>query len=601
MMDETAENGTKRRRLVTFLGPADYNAVLYNDPRGLKASVKTRFVAYALTQFYDLEEIDILSTPEVFETNSPTGENFALLKERLEKDKNGEGKGWSRFDQGNDRSRPLRTYRCVELGRGIDGASLWEQFDTIKEICNPAERDVFVDITHGFRSFGFLTGAVAGFLQLTSKTGNRPRFFYGAYEEDRDEAPILDVSLFAEILAWAAAINVFNLTGRAAHLGTVEGPPLLAELAEESAIRFGSDKQKILHFQKALRAYSADFETLRTGRLLLGLPPVNATDCSSAEELYHAIEKIEGAVNRALPPIGNLLDETKCWLGPFMRKDGQPDTLAVPAGHKLTSALAQRYVDVGRYMEAITTVREGMYNFGVSDDAGRPGHSGCTSKSRQLLDNAIGEATNILKQEEDKTRIFDEDDKRDRKVFSSLRNQLDHAGYQAKPIDSKRISILIDRTVKGFSSIDSHGASRKMEEAMRMRKPNIVLNVSNHKHSEWPEEQKIELSRIIPFSQVEVFDLPQSELFDFDLSAIEDDNDERLMKKSGKILKTARRLHGDDIANCFGSAIVQGEYTATFLVVQHLIKQGIRCYSAIGERSDRHFVFKRFREYQLIR
>jgi len=144
MTEQIADNAngtSKRRRLVTFLGPADYHAVSYKHPEGAAEAVKTRFVAYALTKFYDFDEIDILSTPEVFETNSPTGKNFDRLTKQLRAGPQGAGKGWSRFDQEDNGSRPLRTYRCVHLERGDDEASLWRQFNRIKEVCDPAERE----------------------------------------------------------------------------------------------------------------------------------------------------------------------------------------------------------------------------------------------------------------------------------------------------------------------------------------------------------------------------------------------------------------------------------------------------------------------------
>ena len=102
--------------------------------------------------------------------------------------------------------------------------------------------------------------------------------------------------------------------------------------------------------------------------------------------------------------------------------------------------------------------------------------------------------------------------------------------------------------------------------------------ISNHTSAEWPEKQIKALDEIIP----------DAKIYDIKLEKVDTSEDEKsISNKAKNIINEIGKNFGGEIEQKFGTAIVQGEYTLTFLIVQHLLKGHVKCYSAVGEGLSR--------------
>ena len=94
----------------------------------------------------------------------------------------------------------------VPVPAGHDRESIVHVFDTIVNEVGIGD-EVFIDITHGFRSLPMLALVLANFLRVAKQARIRA-VFYGAFD-DRDEhggrAPIYDLSYFMELQEWSTA------------------------------------------------------------------------------------------------------------------------------------------------------------------------------------------------------------------------------------------------------------------------------------------------------------------------------------------------------------------------------------------------------------
>ena len=93
---------------------------------------------------------------------------------------------------------------------------IWEVFDTIYFSIKENDRLVF-DITHSFRSIPMLAVTVINYAKVVKKC-KLEGVYYGAYEGAHDEgiikkAPIIDLTVFNEILEWTYAAESFENYG----------------------------------------------------------------------------------------------------------------------------------------------------------------------------------------------------------------------------------------------------------------------------------------------------------------------------------------------------------------------------------------------------
>ena len=394
------------QRLVTFLGTTNYTETKYflGDQEA-----KTRFVCHALAQFLVPTEILVFATDEAW------AKHGVSLTQTL------------------DDSRLVVPHR-IPVGLGQTTAELWKQFKSLLEAFE-FDGPVAFDITHSFRSQPFFASAGIQFFQSVSEIAPELNVYYGAFEA-RDEAsnrtPIWDLSAFVELLHWSRAVLLFLRTGRA---DDVAEPTrrLGRELQKQWAMAGKQGQQPSLEqLGKALQRFGDDFVTLRTGALISNQP-------SSARQLLDAIEHARPDVVKQLPPLASVLDEVVAVVRPLV----ESSRLSEPGGQRALQALARRYFDMGRYAETAATLREGWITRFACARSDMPGAAGFSNEHREAAENAWFRADPKLAM-----------------TLGDIRNDIEHAGFNAAPKPPETIKRQLDEWVGHWCDAESVSVER---------------------------------------------------------------------------------------------------------------------------------------------
>lgn len=365
-------------RLLSFLGTGRYAPVtyLFED----RQASRTPFVARALAELLQPAETVILATAEA----------EAMHRAALER----------AFAEAC-----VTPPRFVKVPAGGDRAELFELFRILREQLRPCRGPIVLDITHGFRAQPFFAASVVAFGRAVDEEPVPLRVVYGAFEPNREDAPIWDLSYLTEVFDWSLALRLFLRTGRAGEAAAAT-QRLGRKLGKDWAVggRRGAPP-RLQALGTALRRFGDDLETLRTGDLLLG----RRGKSSSAHELA---EKLDGAteeVKRYLPPLEEVLDAVRAIVRPLAV---QPRNLKEPDGRRAVAALAELYLKLGRYLEAIASVREGLVNEHASEPAAKPGAEDFDKNAREEIERSMRAADAF-------------------RAVADLRNDLLHAQYRS--------------------------------------------------------------------------------------------------------------------------------------------------------------------------
>ncbi len=538
-------------RLVTFLGipriskkhESGYESTIYRlldpDGRGRDETIETPWIAVALVELFHPDEVVIVSTESAWNMGldgAAYTHGEALVHEL--------------------RRRDVRVERRI-IPTGLTHGDLWAQFTTLKDALRGPAREITLDITHGLRSQPFFAAAAVAFVGMVAPDRPRLRIVYGAHDLIRTlrlgYAPIVDLSLFGEILDWTHDLLLFLKSGRIAGLARraeVIGRELRKRWADAGK---QGEPPRIREFADAVEAFARDLQTIRTGALLLGGVENGRRTPSSAKRLRKAVAAARADVERHLPPLADVLDRIEEMARPLVF-DGE--ALVGEKARDVLAALAQLYVNMGRYMEALTTVREAFISLQGPAEIAEPGLPHYDHERRREVDNMM------------RCKLG--------KLFESLaqfRNDLNHAGYQKIPNPAKT---LIEQ---------AHHWAEELAKASCA--PSVFVNLSNHASNEWSEDQRAAARE---FAEA-VIDVPFPEVPpDADGTWIE--------QKAEEVLASLppETTH----------ALVQGEFTLTMALVKRLQARGIRCLAATSERRVsrtedgrelREFRFVRFRDY----
>ncbi|GAB4304450.1 MAG: hypothetical protein Fur0025_46200 [Oscillatoriaceae cyanobacterium] len=174
-------------QLITFLGTGKY------QPTGYKWGdeiVETPYVAEAICQFFQPDSV------AVFVTQEAKAMHWEQLSNRL----NG------RFSA-----------QDIPIPSGQSETEIWQIFDAVVDAVEPGSQVMF-DITHAFRSIPMLVLLAAAFLQK-ARSVEIKGVYYGAFEFNNPQAPIVDLTPAIKLLDWLTATDKFIDTGSSAEFG----------------------------------------------------------------------------------------------------------------------------------------------------------------------------------------------------------------------------------------------------------------------------------------------------------------------------------------------------------------------------------------------
>ena len=108
--------------------------------------------------------------------------------------------------------------KCCIIESGENEEELWGIFDKFIEIFDDlnTEDEIYFDVTHAFRSLSILTLLMAEFGKINNSF-KKSKILYGMLKKDQ-VSPVIDLSMFFEVLEWAKAINDLKNNGNSFEL-----------------------------------------------------------------------------------------------------------------------------------------------------------------------------------------------------------------------------------------------------------------------------------------------------------------------------------------------------------------------------------------------
>lgn len=452
----------------------------------------------------------------------------------------------------------------VDFAEIPSGARRDEQqkiFDVlIKEFRVDKGTTLVVDITLGYRAQPFYAASVLAFIRATEDEEKKVQVLY-AGDLERHPTPVWDVTSFIEVLDWANALQLFLKTGRV-------GPS--AALAQATGGRLATKKDdrkyELSIMAKALRAFGDDLATLRTGDLLLG-----RDGPSSASRLSESLRRAREDVVKHLPQLAEVLTRLDEMVSPLV-----VNSLTSKEGQAALAHLAGLYLEMERYVEAATTVREAWITRYASEAAARPGESFSTqerARAEKRCRQALGNQ-------------YDN-------IFGQVRNDLNHAQMNRDPMAATKIINKVKEAVDSYRKEVKKRSSPRTDALTTTEDP-VFLNISNHPSSTWGKEQT-EAALALLGGKGRIVDI---QFPDMDPERVDFDYAKQL---ANGVLKQVQEVEGRPT-----HAMVQGEHVLTTVLVRRLQEMNVCCVSAttrrqVEERPDgtkvSRFEFRSFRSY----
>ncbi len=248
-----------RKVLISFLGAITYHDTIYYfadnpeekyEPTGyVQEVVMSKLLAKNWN--FERDKALIFTTKEAFENNWKS--RIRGFKENKAQFDDPPQKGLSAFFDEN----PNIQHESVLIENGYDKEEIWKVFRQIFDKLDEGD-EVYFDVTYGFRSLPMLALVLLNYAKVVKNISIKA-IFYGNYETGRAkqqekleqtkndpeqatkikaqpvEAPILDVSSFAELQDWTRAAHGFLQFGDASDLSNLskDSYPKLSEQASK--------------------------------------------------------------------------------------------------------------------------------------------------------------------------------------------------------------------------------------------------------------------------------------------------------------------------------------------------------------------------------
>jgi CRISPR-associated DxTHG motif protein len=231
-----------------------------------------------------------------------------------------------------------QTVEEINIPDGKSEAELWEIFAAISKAVQEGDEIVF-DITHGFRSLPMIALLTIAYLKQV-KGVKVQHVVYGVYEKGKHEAPILDLTPFADLLDWLAAAKMFTATGDSSELGQ-----LIQEIQNDA---YRNREAYGENLPRALKNFGMALEEVSNDLLLARVPNLP----KSVSNLIEKQKRASAEVSDWTPPLTLLLDKIADAYEPF-----QDDSLPTQA------ALIRWYLNHNHIVQAMTLAREWVVSY----------------------------------------------------------------------------------------------------------------------------------------------------------------------------------------------------------------------------------------------
>ena len=543
-----------------------------------------------------------------------------------------------------------RSYEChpVLLPVGETPAERWTIFEKVRSALTapPAEGiageeeegEVWLDVTHGFRSHPILAMAAVQFvlaeqLQNQRETGRpnageprpklaapRLRILYGAFDAgagigDDVVAPIWDLTEFVRATEWHSALSAFMRFGRADDLQALSERETREQM--DQAQRRGEKGLELARYAAArrfggsARTFADDLATARVPLLVSHSGPglKNLTADQTTRDLVSRLPPLGGAITKLQERLDFFHPKTK---------------LCTIEGLSAMVRLASLYGVLERFSEQSAVIREALIlHFALltsTESLPQPGSAGFNQAWETIeqrwrkagfaghedpgkADPAVPASRGLESQQRNSELS--------RRV-AEVRNSVQHAGLQTQPpaaqtireqldLFTKQLSKLVDDsldllTAPALADADHDAGSsdkQRPDEAPDQPQSGILINLSNHPISTWTQEQRAAAAV-----------LGQPIDLEGGMPPVGPDSDTAAVSAlANEIVQKALAAHPT-------AAAVFGETVLTSVLVARLQARGLRCYAPTTERNVEEqqsgenqverrstFRFRQWREY----
>jgi len=235
--------------------------------------------------------------------------------------------------------------KIVDIPDGKSEDELWKIFSLLVDEVKPRDEILF-DITHGFRSLPFIAFLTVAYLKEV-KNAKIKGILYGAFDaRENDVTPIFDLTPFASILDWMAAVRSFLVHSDASGINDQ-----ICEITRSfhlSGVTEDTPDPVFSRFSRRLDTFSL---AVRLSRPIEGV--------SVAYEIGRLMPLVTDEITRyspALVPVLGKIGEIERFSSIFSNRDQSLDQDHILKQQELI--LYQ--VEHGLYIQAVTMTREWM-------------------------------------------------------------------------------------------------------------------------------------------------------------------------------------------------------------------------------------------------
>ncbi len=210
-----------RKVFISVLGATNYKECQYVDTQSNFKSSKTRFIQVAMFEKFVMNwsSNDIAF---IFLTAGNKGsEKKSWLDDGHVKNDTGEVIPSIGLQKLLEKLKPPCEIKPVKIKNGDTEAEIWENFRIIFN-CLQQGDEVYFDVTHGFRPLPMLVLVLNNYSKFL-KNIKVASITYGNFDarNERNEAPIMNLTPLSELQDWTAAANMFISTGKTNSISTL--------------------------------------------------------------------------------------------------------------------------------------------------------------------------------------------------------------------------------------------------------------------------------------------------------------------------------------------------------------------------------------------
>ena len=290
------------RKLFSFMGTGRYQEVSYviNDADGNRQTIRTRFILEAVIEHL-IKQGDL--TVYLFLTKEAKAENY--LGGQVHPDQP-PVVGFVERQQILAEKYPdkLNFVILEDVAQGKNSDEIWDIF---YQITNHVVKNdqIYVDITHAFRSLPFLMTGILNYASFCHTTLKVEEIFYGIYEKGADTAPILKLSEYIRLQEWTTAVDKCLTGGQSEICNLIKAETELLKRSQHQNFPLASMES----LEKHLRLYLESLKTCRVKENIVAALALkddfealdrftqnNVTDFKGLKPFFYILQKLKTMV-----------------------------------------------------------------------------------------------------------------------------------------------------------------------------------------------------------------------------------------------------------------------------------------------------------------